>query len=184
MSDCPVVDTPTATDPLVLKTPTAIELSNHNLKTAGLIGVDRNINGLKKEGQFGCNNVAVGWQSNCDDACGELALAKYLGIFWDGNMGDFQAADVGALQVRTTSLETGALILYPTDKDDDVFVLVLSHKVPVYMLSGWIYGREGKLEKWWRDGTRGRPAFFVPQSELHEMSTLPLQRDTDRALLS
>lgn len=152
---------------------TEIQLSNHNLQTAGLVGVGRHIKGIKKEGQYGCNNVAVGWQVNCDGACGEMALAKYLGVFWDGNMGNFQAADVGALQVRTNPNAWGDLMLHPKDKDEDIFVLILSDKMPSYTLRGWIYGHEGKLQKWWRDGAKGRPAFFVPQSELHDMSTLP-----------
>lgn len=157
-----------------MNAPTAIELTNHNLQTAGLVGVGRNIKGLKNEGRYGCVTATVGWQVHCDGACGEMALAKYLGVFWDGNMGNFKAADVGALQVRTTQRAAGSLILHPGDKDEDVFILVLSHNLPSFLLRGWIYGHEGKVQKWWRDGTEGRPAFFVPQSALHDMSTLPV----------
>jgi hypothetical protein len=40
---------------------------------------------------------------------------------------------------------------------------------PVFILRGWIWGREGKRDEWWTDPACGRPAFFVPQNALRPM---------------
>ncbi len=150
-----------------------LTLTPHNLFYAGMVGVSRHIKGARKAGQYGADNARVGWQINCDGACGELVLAKYRNVYWDGSLGNFGAADVGRIQVRTNPNEWGDLILHPKDANDDIFVLVLSHDAPMFHLRGWIKAGEGKHDKWWRDGTKNRPAFFVPQDALIGMSSLP-----------
>ncbi len=137
-----------------------------------MVGVSRHIKGHRKKGQYGVDNRKLGWQINIDGACGEMAVAKWMGRYWDGALGDFTAKDVGKLQVRTNPNDWGDLILHPKDADDDVFILVLSHNAPIYKLQGWLYGREGKQTQWWRDGEKGRPAFFVPQSALRSVDEL------------
>lgn len=158
--------------------PIRVDLTPFNLVYAGLVGVSRQVKGVKKKGTYGVKNFKDGWQNNCDGATGECAIAKWLNVFWDGALGDFRAKDVGGrYQARTTPYDWGDMILHPDDADDDVFILVLSHNAPAYYLKGWVYGREGKLEKYWRDGEKNRPAFFVPQGMLEPMSTLPGLRE-------
>ena len=155
-----------------------IKLTDHNLFVAGIIGCSRHVKGAKKQGQFGVNNATLGWQINCDGACGEMALAKWLGVWYDGALGDFTAADVGNYEVRTNPNEWGDLILREKDPDTSVFVLVLSHNAPRFLLRGWMYGYEGKQERYYRSGSKhkqeDRPkAFFVPQRALKPMEELP-----------
>lgn len=152
-----------------------ISLTPHNLFMAGLVGISRHVKGAWKPGRYGVNNSNAGWQVNCDGAAGEMAVAKWLDVFYDGNLGNFKARDAGPLEVRTTALESGCLIIHPEDRDDGVFVLVLSHKSPTFILRGWLRGAEAKAKKYWKEGQKGRPAFFVPQNapELKEMETLP-----------
>tara|TARA_Y100000310_G_scaffold191013_1_gene191013 strand:+ start:2173 stop:2637 length:465 start_codon:yes stop_codon:yes gene_type:complete len=149
-----------------------IELTPHNMLAAGLVGVSRQVKGLKKAGRYGVNNEKTGWQIHCDGACGEMAVAKWSGVFYDGALGDFEAKDAGKYQVRTNPNDWGDLILHPRDNDDDIFILVLSHESPVFYLRGWLYGREGKKKEYWRDGTKGRPAFFAPQEILRDVAEL------------
>jgi hypothetical protein len=40
------------------------------------------------------------------------------------------------------------------------------------LLHGWCYGSEAMDEKYWADPARGRPAYFVPQSQLRSMESL------------
>jgi len=143
-----------------------IKLTPHNLFHAGMVGVSRHIKGASKKGRYGADNVKAGWQINCDGAAGEMAVAKAFNLYWDGALGNFNAKDVGKLQVRTNPNDWGDLILHPKDDDEDIFILVLSHLAPTYRLKGWLKGADGKLKKWWRDGAKGRPAYFVPQSAL------------------
>ena len=152
-----------------------IRLTHHNLFIAGIIGISRHVKGVDKQGRYGADNARSGWQLNCDGACGEMAVAKWLGAWYDGALGNFEAADVDELEVRTNPNDWGDLILHPSDPDDSVFILVLSHDTPWFQLCGWMYGRDGKKDEYWREGTKGRPAFFVPQSTLRPMEDLPKQ---------
>lgn len=160
----------------------SIELTRHNIYYAGTIGVTRQVQTLFKKDYkgdyYGSSPKAYGFQNHCSGACGELVLAKWLGVFYDGCLDNineyFRYSDVGSYQVRTTPYTDGKLILRTLDKENDVHILVLSHSAPVYHLAGWVYGHEGKLPEFLSDGGNGRrPAYFIPQGKLRSMDTLP-----------
>ena len=109
-------------------------------------------------------------------AVGEYAVAKYLGKFYDGNVGNLDAVDVaGEYEVKTTPVPTGHLIIKPEAKDDKPFVLAVVEDMTV-RLPGWMMGTDIKHEQYKRADQHGRASYWVPQSDLHPMSTLP--RDT------
>lgn len=91
-------------------------------------------------------------------ALGEIAVAKLLNRYWAGNVGNLKARDVDGLQVRSSSLHRN-LILHHEDADDDPFVFVAIDRNTA-MVCGWLLGKEGKDEKYWRTDI-DRPAFFV-----------------------
>lgn len=105
---------------------------------------------------------------------GEMAVAKYLNLFWSGSIGDFKAVDVGGLvEVRTVDKKGRRLIVHPEDKDWPPFVFVDASDAPNINLVGWLYGYDAKQEKYWADPTgNNRPAYFVPQSDLRPMEDL------------
>ncbi len=105
-------------------------------------------------------------------ALGERALAAFLQIPWTGNLGDFGAADVGELQVRTRSQRHHRLILHPDDKPNDIFVLATIVGPRTVELTGWMYARMGKQDVYWKDPGTGRPAYFVPPDLLYDMDDL------------
>ena len=109
-----------------------------------------------------------GWQIHIEGAAGEAAVAKWLGRYWNGALGDLDADDVGTVQVRTTSRTDGCLILHDSDPDSRPFVLVTG-VAPSFVLRGWIWARDGKRKEHWRDPVGGRGAYFVPQSALRPM---------------
>jgi len=145
---------------------TRIVLTASDMLLAANAGIMRQIENVK-------NNVkpAYGaghendWQYSIEGAMVEFALAKHLNVFWHGK-GKMRGDDVGNYQVRTSSRSNGDLILHPKDEDDKIFWL-LTGLNGTYDVRGWITARDGKKEKWWRDPAGGRPAFFVPQSELN-----------------
>lgn len=103
-----------------------------------------------------------GLERDFDGALGEVAVAKWLNIFWNGNIGRYNAPDVGPLQVRATRADPPHLYLHPPDKDDDMFVLVQINRGVAYIHS-WCYAREGKDPRFWGDlYQHNRPAYFVP----------------------
>ncbi len=105
-------------------------------------------------------------------ACGELAFAKWRGVFWPGGINTFKNTDVGKVQVRTRSKEDYDLIVRDGDADDEAFVLVVGTGVS-YGIVGWLWGREAKRPEWSKCYGRRRPAYFVPQAALHPMEELP-----------
>jgi hypothetical protein len=117
------------------------------------------------------------WEVHILGCMAEMAVAKYLNLFWAAAVGDYEALDVGGLVQVRSRMGGGEgpkvdLILHPKDGDDHPFVLVYS-KPPEFRLAGWIMGSEGKRTDLWGDpaGT-GRHAFFVPPGMLKDMASL------------
>lgn len=151
-----------------------IRLTNSELLTGASVGCMRLVQALTKKwnSSHGAGGIDP-WISNIEGAQGELAVAKALGIYWQPIVGDPDADDAGPYQVRTNcSRRWDDTPLHPGDRDDRVFIGVLSF-MPDFDIMGWIWGRDGKRQEWWRDGTPGRPAFWVPRGKLLPMSELP-----------
>jgi hypothetical protein len=106
------------------------------------------------------------WQLHIEGAMGEQALAKWLGMFWSGQVGDLSAADVGKrVEARTTNRQNGRLILHDWDRDDGYYFLVIGQN-GIYRIAGWMRGAFGKAAEFWGDPVGGRPAYFIPQHKL------------------
>jgi hypothetical protein len=101
---------------------------------------------------------------------GECVVAKHLDRFWAG-AGLFRGEDVGEYQVRTTTYDSGHLVLNKNDSDDKKYILVCVNS-GVGKIRGWMYARDGKQEKYWKDMSGRGGAFYVPQSDLRPISTL------------
>lgn len=115
------------------------------------------------------------WEGNIISTQGEMATAKCLNLFWSGTVGLYGSVDVGGekgVEVRTRRKNWHELILHPADKDDHPHVLVTAEDAPLFHLVGWIYGRDGKQQQFWKDPAGGRAAFFVPQEELRPLHEL------------
>lgn len=156
-----------------------VTLTPSELEVAAIIAVKRQAENLCAAGRsnrYGAQQDG-GWSLHIEGACGEMAVAKWRGIFWSGNVGNLQADDVGRAQVRTRSRHDYELIIHKDDRDDRAFILVTG-LAPQFVLRGWIYGHAGKNPEWWRDPAGGRPAFFVPQSALRPMRGGKPESDT------
>jgi hypothetical protein len=135
-------------------------------------GVMRQMQNLKNKlkDAYGAE-MMDGWGVHIEGACAETVLAKTMGVFYNGNMGDLDATDVNLenskIECRSTSHLTGRLILHEEDSDDAFFFLLVG-KAPEFEIKGWIKGVDGKKKAYWSDPTKkGRHAFFVPQSALN-----------------
>lgn len=150
-----------------------VRLSQDELLEGVRVGVLRHVMnlGINKPPTY---NLPIGydWQMHIEGALGERAVSKYLGIPWDGALGNYNANDVGRYEVRTTTSRNNRLILHDRDKDDRPYVLVVGANGE-YDIKGWIYGAEGKDAQYWSDPLGGRPAYFVPTEHLKPIQTLP-----------
>lgn len=145
---------------------TPVSLTPAEILSAAHTGIMRQTQNLKRNRKpaYGATN-ATDWQWHVEGALGECAVAKALGLYWTGNLGNLRATDVGRYQVRTRSRHDYDLILHPEDPDDDVYFLVTGLNGR-YRIHGWILGRDGKRDEYWSDPAGGRPAYFVPQAAL------------------
>ena len=143
-----------------------VTLTPAEMLTAAVQGAARYITNLRdrrrdKHGSVGDST----WATHIEGVCGEIALAKVLGVYWSNHLARFDTDDVGALQVRTRPEAWHELIVHKHDRDDRVFVLLLG-RAPTFRVAGWIRGADAKQATWWKDPAGGRPAFFVPQESL------------------
>lgn len=98
----------------------------------------------------------------------EMALAKFLGVYWDAHVNRFGGRDVAGWQVRGTDLVPhGRLVVRKKDSIEDKFVLVLIDGLNC-TITGCMAGVEAMVDKYVHPGKRGfDPAWFVPQGDLH-----------------
>lgn len=154
-----------------------VRLSWTEILLAADVGIMRNVQSLRgrwtPSAEQGFENS---WTPNIEGAAGEMAVAKYLAVYWGGIVGDPKADDVGEYQVRTNaSRRLDDMILRPGDRKDRIWISVLSF-LPEFVICGWIAGRDGMNSKYLRQGTPGRPdCYFVPRSALQPMRLLPLK---------
>jgi hypothetical protein len=126
-----------------------VTLTWHEVAFAAQVGMRRHIEAIRmgKPDAFG-RGSDDGWTPHIEGACGELAVAKSLGVYWAPTVNTFrEGGDVGALQVRTRRGNQYELIVRPHDADDDRFVLARG-LCPTYDVVGWILGKEAKRAEW------------------------------------
>jgi hypothetical protein len=152
-----------------------VRLSWAEVLQAASVGAMRKVQCLKEHWTPGAgrNNHDDDWTPNIEGAAGEMAVAKHLGIYWSGSLGNYKADDVGSYQVRTnTSRQWTDMSIRTKDRDDRIYISVLSF-LPEFVICGWLAGNDCKRQEWWRDGTPGRPCFWVPRGALQPISALP-----------
>lgn len=155
---------------------TQVTLTWYEMSQAAIIACMRNISckcrGVKN--RFGASGENA-WDISIEGACGEIAFAKVMNLYWSGGVDRAEYPDVGNYQIRTAR-PGRRLILHPSDHDEEIFVLI-NGESPNFTLTGWILGHEGKKKEFWTDPTNnGRPAYFVPINSLHPINSLPKLR--------
>ncbi len=157
-----------------------VELEWYEMDMALLVGANRNTASWKKKrthsaGYKPRDLFDVGIKS----AGAEIAVAKYLDLYWDGSVDTFkEKADVGTrTEVRMTSMRVPKLIVRPNDKPDRDYVLVLDRwengQKPKYELLGWLTGSDAMNEQYLTDNGNGRPpAYMVPVNHLKHMEDI------------
>lgn len=154
----------------------SVTLSWSEMIVAGNAGVLRHVNALRRSLTSLDAHHFDSQEGHVSGAIAEWAVSKWLGVNWDPAVGITHASqvggDAGRVEVRSTPLPHGKLICHDYSFDDRPYLLVLSHRAPVFMLVGWLMGREAKAQRYWNPHAP-RPAFFVPQGDLEPAASLP-----------
>ena len=137
---------------------------------AALVGCRRHIS-FKAKGMKHRNgmNEEDGWRANIEGACGELAVAKFLNVYWDGSVDTFQSkADLmGNVEVKTRSKHNRDLLIRKNemeDKPNEVYILVTGVS-PDFKVRGWIRSEDIRNtgEEFWKTFDDRPKAWFIPQ---------------------
>lgn len=148
-----------------------IALTPEEIEYCWIIGRERRNTGKEKAGTFGIDNEKATVEMDFLSVAAECAVAKHCDVYYNGNLGDFFAADAGLFQVRSTEWPNGCLCVHPEDKDHEVFVLAITNDVierNVVKLEGWMYGYEAKA-----GGTKNNPLFYTKQAGRHPAFWIP-----------
>lgn len=152
------------------------KLNNTDMLFVAQVGAMRNIRGLSKGYKHRAGMIeteeAEGWGRHIEGAASEFVVAKYLGLHWGVDINAFQDGDLEGIDVKSTTHESGRLIVKPGDNSDLIYVLVVG-KVPSLRIIGWAYGHEAMQDRYLTKLDRNRPeTYAMPQRELHSMSEL------------
>jgi hypothetical protein len=101
----------------------------------------------------------------------EYAASLILNLSWRPAIGELNNCDVGGVvEVRSTDIPHGRLIVKPADQDGAPYVLIVCLPGQPYLLAGWTFGREAKTFQ--LNTAHGDPAHFVPQGALRDNNEL------------
>jgi hypothetical protein len=106
-------------------------------------------------------------------ACGEMAAAIALDIFWSPSVNTFHAIpDLPfGIEVRSSTDPKYNLIVRANDPDDRAYVLVLGEP-PDLTVVGWYIGADAKRDEYARNPHGMRDCWIVPNAELHDVDVL------------
>jgi hypothetical protein len=157
----------------VPKVITEITLNQYEMVMAAQIGLERKLLAIENGHKDNHGFSGPGWNEDIEGACGEMAVSKFLGVYWGGGMGDeFKAPDVGdRIQVRTTPRHDGSLIVRKDAKDEHLYVLVTG-TAPNFFLRGFISAADAKRDEFIQAPNGRPPAWFVPQYALLDIALL------------
>lgn len=108
---------------------------------------------------------------DADSIGGEIAVAMYFGIKdFEPTVGTFKAsADVGSrIEVKHTKWKDGHLIIKPSDRNQDIAVLVVGTS-PQYWIAGWIPVSIAKKDRFKHSGS---DSWWVSQINLQPIENL------------
>lgn len=143
-----------------------ITLTCSEIHQAALVGAMRGAGAISRGLQSARGiKKTDSWWASIEGSLGELALAKYLNLFWNGSL-RVGPGDVGKLEVRTRSEHRYDLMIHKSDPDEAI-VWLLTGAFGQYRVRGWIRAKDGKKAIYWRDPAGGRPTYFVPASALN-----------------
>lgn len=153
-----------------------ISLTSAEVIMAAQVGLQRRVNSI-----FSNYNDAVlnrkkhahnsEWAFDIDGACAELAVAKAMNVHWGGHTATFKDADVAGIQVRSTTRLDGHLIIRDNDKENFIYMLVITN-CPDYIIIGGISGKKAKSKLKKAPDENGDGAWWIPQPELHDPQKL------------
>ena len=146
-----------------------VVLSWPELYLASTAGIMRRSESLKS-GRVGAQKRDPGadkWGRDIESAHAEMAVAKLFGLYWSGTLNTFRGADLhDYIQVKSTDLPDGRLIVRREDATDHVCILVIRENTRTFRVVGWVAAGDAKQDEWLTNPNGTDAAWFLPQDQL------------------
>lgn len=146
----------------------AVLLDAHEVEIGAYVGMRRAVSAvLRGLAPRGGIQYRSPWDAHVVGACGEIAAAKFLGIYFPASFDTF-GADLPGWEVRTRSDHGSDLVVTKHDSDETRYVLVTGQP-PRMWVRGWLAAGEAKRPEWLAPHRPdpNNPLWFAPQSALH-----------------
>ena len=152
-----------------------IKLENYEIRMAALVGSFRQLHATDQGSPPRYPEQYPGQlhENHQRSAMAELAVAKYLNVYWGGHVDVFRTvSDVADLEVRY-SLDRDDLKVRPDDTGRVVSVKGTPLCARTFLLVGWCDAEDAKYEKYLSTCGQGMaPAYFLPHKNLRAMEDL------------
>lgn len=150
-----------------------IDLTNQELMQAGVNGVMRHIKSKRQNHANRLNDTERdlnSWSIDINGVCGEMAVSRYLEKYYLPP--EIREEDVaGGYEVRTTTYETGHLVIRSNDRPA-IYILVVA-KTFRFSIRGWLHSDQAKSQQYYHPPDHiGLGYWKVPQSELRDVAEL------------
>jgi hypothetical protein len=146
-----------------------MKLNANEVLVATYIGSRRNAEACytNRKSRFPEKVAGERWGFHIESAHSELAVCKYLGIYWGFGVNTFHVPDVvnTNLEVRWSSRED-----MKVRPDDSGIIVSVTGKCPDYKINGWMRAEDCKQEKWKYD--KDPICYFVPRIHLRPIEEL------------
>lgn len=153
-----------------------VKLEWHEVLSGAMVGVVRKVECMRlgKRDAYGAR-YGHKWTVDIEGALGEVAVAKFLGVYWWAGVNVWKGADLlDFVQVRYSQAERPRLIVRSGDSPDDFYVLVVpGARDGEYVILGGIWGRDARKDEF-VDAPANRPAaWMVPHERLIPAEAIP-----------
>ena len=110
-----------------------------------------------------------GWENDIEGACAEMAFCKIHGLYWDASVNTYKLPDIPDtnIQIRSTTYDSGKLIIRENDPDNDIYILVIG-QMPNYKIIGGIQGKAGKHERFLSNPNNQAPCYMIAKHYLDD----------------
>ena len=103
------------------------------------------------------------WSADIEGTAGEIALAKYLNVYWTPTNKTFTLPDLGRIEIKTVA-KGDELPIHPGIPDDRIVVMVAG-RVPTFTIAGWVRAGDAK-KKYPARKKLYYPCHWVPRADL------------------
>lgn len=155
-----------------------VKLTKEEAERAAIFGVRRAADSLTNRGDKKVAMIDKSlWTSYILGCLGECAVAKHLGLKWDGVVGHWSSSDLpGGIEVKVVAgdYRVNYLHLQKENKGDRPYFLVAPlqpERSLEFAIIGWEWGKHIMQDIYWGDHYgKGWPCYRKPDTELRPVS--------------